>query len=136
MSNKISPVRFDCRQCNGLAIYRSAQWELAFTISERDNLTDTPLDLSGYTGKCQIKYSLTDDTPIAECSVDTYADGTVVIGLGAEYTKNIICPGKTFRDVLELQYECILIDNETDEVFRTLYGTVEVVPSAFDESDN
>lgn len=136
MSNRLIACRLDCTKCNGLAIYRSSQWELAFRISVRENLVDTPMDLSGYTGKCQIKYNLTDDTPIAECSVDTDADGNVVIGLGAEYTKNIICPGKTFNDVLELQYECILIDNETQEVFRTLYGSVEVIPSAFDETDN
>lgn len=135
MSNRIQPCRLDLTRCSGLAIFRSSDWSLSFKISERDNLTDTPIDLTGYTGKASIKYSLTDENPIAEPTVETYADGTVVVGLGSSLTKNILVPGKTFNDPCTLQYEIILHNTETDEDFRTLYGEVEVIGSCFDGND-
>lgn len=133
--NKLTPCRLDLTLCNGLAIYRSSDWTLSFKISERENLTDTPIDLSGYTGKANIKKFLTDENPIAQPSVDTYADGTVVVSLPAELTSNLICQGKTYSDPDTFQYEVILTDTDTGENFRTLFGSVEVSPSAFDNND-
>lgn len=134
--NRLSPCQLNLTLCNGLAIYRSSDWTLSFKISERENLTDTPIDLSGYTGKANIKKFLTDEEPIAQPSVDTYADGTVVVSLPAELTRNLICQGKTYNDPDTFQYEVILTDESTGENFRTLFGSVEVSPSAFDNNDN
>lgn len=132
---KLSPCRLNLTLCNGLAIFRSSDWTLSFKIYERENLTDTPVDLSGYTGKANIKKFLTDENPIAQPSVDTYEDGTVVVSLPAELTANLICQGKTYNEPDIFQYEVILTDSETEESFRTLFGSVEVSPSAFDNND-
>lgn len=135
MPNIIQPCRFDITECSGLAIYRSSQWSLSFKISERNNLQDVPVDLSGYIGRAALKVSLTDETPIAEPTVSTYADGTVVVGLGSALTKNILVPGKTYDDPCTLMYEVILHNTETNEDFRSLYGCIPVIGSVFDAND-
>lgn len=136
MPNRIQPCELNLNRCNGLAVFVSSDWQLSYRISERENLTDTPIDLSGYHGLCNIKYSLQDDTPICQPSVDTYEDGTVVVSMPASMTKNIIVPGNTYKDSLELQYEVLLVDDSTDECFRSLFGTVECIGSTFDATDN
>ena len=135
MSNKIQPCKLDLTSCSGLCIFRSSDWTLSYRISTRDNLVDTPIDLSGYTGKCNIKKFLTDETPIAQPSVDCDENGNVVVSLPAELTTNLICVGKTYNEPDIFQYEVILTDGETEENFRSLYGSVEVIPSAFDNND-
>lgn len=135
MPNRIQPCRFDITECSGLAIYRSSDWSLSFKISERNGLVDQPIDLSNYTGKASIKVFLTDETPIVEPTVSTYADGTVVVGLGASLTKNILVPGKTYDDPCTLMYEVILHNEDTDEDFRSIYGSICVIGSCFDGND-
>ena len=136
MPNRIQPCELYLSRCSGLNIFCASDWTLSFKISERENLTDTPIDLSGYHGLCNIKYSLKDDNPICQPSVDTYADGTVVVSMPASMTKNIVVAGKTYNDVLTLQYEILLIDDVTGEVFRSLWGQVDCIGSTFDATDN
>lgn len=135
MPNLIQPCRFDISECSGLAIYRSSDWTLSYKISEREGLVDTPVDLSGYTGRASIKHLLTDETPIVEPQVSTNADGTVVVSLGSALTKNIIVPGKTYNDTCTLMYEVILHKEDTNEDFRSLYGEIACIGSCFDAND-
>jgi hypothetical protein len=136
MSNKIVPCKLSLTPQNGLCIYRSADWTLAFKISEREGLVDTPIDLSGYTARGAIKKFLTDETPMVEMSVDCDEEGNIVASLPAELTKNILVKGKNFCDTDTFQYEIQLVDTETGEVFRSLYGDVIVVGSVYDSNDN
>lgn len=133
--NKISPCRLDLTPQNQLCIYRSASWSLAYRISEREGLVDTPVDLSGYLARGAIKKFLTDDTPIVEMDVTCDEEGNVLASLPAELTKNIICKGKDFCDTDTFQYEIQLVDTETGEVFRSLFGDIFVVGSVYDSDD-
>lgn len=134
--NKISPCRFDLTPQNGLCIYRSADWTLAFKISEREGLVDTPVDLSGYTARGAIKKFLTDETPMVDMDVVCDSEGNVIASLPAELTKNILVRGKNFCETDTFQYEIQLVDTETGEVFRSLFGDVIVVGSVYDSDDN
>ena len=135
MANRIQPCRLDLNPQNGLCIYRSSDWLLSFRISTREGLVDTPMDLSSYTARGAIKKFLTDETPMAEMSVDCDSEGNVIASIPANLTKNILVPGKCFEDTDNFMYEIQLIDNETDEVFRSLYGSVIVVGSVYDSND-
>lgn len=134
--NKITPCRLDLTPQNGLCIYRSADWTLAFKISERDGLVDTPIDLSSYSARGAIKKFLTDETPMVDIDVVCDSEGNVIASLPAELTKNILVRGKNFCETDTFQYEIQLVDTETGEVFRSLFGDVIVVGSVYDSDDN
>lgn len=136
MPNRIQACELNLTRCNGLNIFCSSDWLLSYRISERENLQDTPIDLSGFHGLCNIKYSLQDDSPICQPSVDCDSEGNVIVSMPASMTRNIVVPGKTYDDVLILQYEVLLVDDSTGEVFRSLWGTVECIGSTFDATDN
>ena len=134
--NKISPCRLDLTPQNGLCIYRSSDWTLSYRISEREGLIDTPVDLSGYTARGAIKKFLTDETVMVDISVDCDEEGNVIASLPANLTKNILVRGKDFCDTDTFQYEIQLVNTETGEVFRSLFGDVIVVGSVYDSNDN
>lgn len=135
MSNRITACELNLTRQNGLCIYKSSDWTLAFRISEQNNLTQTPVDLSGFHGYCNIKASLNDDTPVAQPSVDCDENGNVVVSLSAEYTKNFIVPTGCYNDPVDFFYEVLLVDDDTDEHFRSLFGRVSIINSAFDSDD-
>ena len=49
--SKLSPVEVNLTLCSGLAIYKGADWTVPITVSERVNLKDTPVDLTGLVGR-------------------------------------------------------------------------------------
>ena len=101
MSNRITPVELNLNRQNGLCIYKSSDWYFAFRISYQDNLVTTPIDLSNYSGYCNIKACLNDDSVVAQPSVDTDSNGNVIVSLPAEYTKNFIVPTKSYDDAVD-----------------------------------
>ena len=135
MSNRISSCELNLTKQNGLCIYKSSDWTLSFKISEQTNLEQNPIDLSGFHGYCNIKRCLNDETPVAQPSVDCDENGVIVVSLPAEQTKNFIVPCGCYDDPVDFFYEVLLVDDETDEHFRTLFGRVSVINSAFDSND-
>lgn len=132
--NQISPATINLTICNGLGIYQGAYWEIPVTVSERDKLIDTPIDLTGYTGRCTIKKCASDDEPIAtpDVTITDPESGVFVISLSSNLTKNLIKRGCTHKDITTYQYDVYL--DKDGESYRALQGYVEVSPSVTDES--
>ena len=137
MSAVIQPAQVDFCKCNGLAIFKGSFWTVPVVVSSRVNLTDTPIDLTGYTGRCVIKKDLNDANPIAEPDVEisTEQTGLFTISLGSNLSQNIPTTGDRYCEPSVYQYEVRLIDEESHEEYRALYGNVEVIPSAIDSND-
>lgn len=138
MSNIINPCKVDLTRANGLALYKNSYWTLPVTVLSRENLTDTPVDLSGYTGVCVIKKNVNDDTPLATPEVTISQDdpGVFVVSLDSTLSVNIPTPGESFCDVGDYYYQVDLIDSVSQESYRSIYGRLEVVPSVIDSDDN
>lgn len=135
MSNRITACELNLTRQNGLCVFKSSDWYLAFKISEQNNLEQHPIDLSGYRGYCNIKVNLNDTTPVAQPSVDCDENGNVICSMPASMTKNFIVPSGNYNDPVDFYYEVILVDSDTDEQFRSLYGKISVIASAFDSDD-
>ena len=138
MSSLINPCKVDFTRANGLALYKNSFWSIPVSVLSRENLTDTPVDLSGYTGVCCIKKSVNDDTPLAMPEVTISQDemGVFIISLDSSLSVNIPTPGDSFCDVGDYYYQVDLIDGISQESYRALYGRLEVVPSVIDSDDN
>lgn len=139
MSNIISPANVNFTLCNGLCIYKGAEWSVAFTVAEREvtagSIVDTPIDLTGYTGRAAIKKHAGDDTPVALPLVEITdaTEGQVKLSLTAAETEAIVIKGKDFRETTDFQYDVYL---EKDGLsYRALMGKVEVSPSVLDGDD-
>lgn len=132
----ITPATKDFTLDNGLAIYKGSEWEIQISVSEMDCLVKTPVDLTGFTGKCSIKEKAGDDVPLAEPEVTiTYPEeGSFRISLSSELTSNIPTTGKTHSQVSKYQYDIYLIDSN-NTAYRALQGMVEVSPSVTEEDD-
>lgn len=137
MPTLISPARVDFTRENGLLIYRGSEWVVPVTVCNRENLVDTPISLDGFSGKCCIKKNLTDDTAVAEPTVEISETetGLFIISLNSDLTQNIPTTGKNYCDLNEYFYEVRLIEDATGSEYRALYGSVYVSPSAIDSDD-
>lgn len=137
MSSLIQPAQVDFTRCNGLSLYKGSFWAVPVVVSTRVNLTDTPVDLTGFTGRCVIKKDLNDANPVAEPDVEISAEqtGLFTISLGSNLSQNIPTTGNKYCDPSIYQYEVRLIDGVSHEEYRALYGIIEVIPSAIDSDD-
>ena len=54
MPNLIEPATVNFTRGNGLAISQNAQWIVPVSVFSRDNLVDTNIDLTGYTGRMDV----------------------------------------------------------------------------------
>ena len=139
MSSLISPVKIDLTTNNGLCIYAGSFWSLPVTIVSRENLVDTPVDLSGYTGKAVIKRNINDDTPVAVPTVEISQTnvGQFVVSLSSELSQNIPTVAvDSFADYSEYFYEVRFTDNLSGEEYRAMYGTVQVIAAVIDSDDH
>lgn len=136
MSTVITPATKDFTLANGLAIYKGSEWEIQISVAEMDCLVKTPVDLTGFTGKCTIKEKAGDDVPLAEPTVTiTYPlEGAFRISLSSELTANIPTTGKAYNQVSKYQYDIVLTDDD-DNSYRALQGMVEVSPCVTEEDD-
>ena len=139
MSNNIlSPANVNFTKCNGLCIYAGSFWSVPVTVLSRENLTDSPVDISGYVGSCVIKQNVNDDVPVAtpEVTISQDVTGLFTISLSSSLSLNIPTVGRSFKDVNEMFYEVNLKDIISQESYRVLYGVVEVIPACEDADDN
>lgn len=142
MNIQLSPAVLNCTLCNNLAIFVGSTWTLPVTISERTvsegHITDTPIDLTGLTGRASIKKYAGADQPIAVPKVEiTYpTEGQILISLTAEETAAIIVQGNSWRDVTTYEWDCYLDDPETGDSYRILQGSIEISPSCTDSDDH
>ena len=135
--SKLSPVEVNLTLCSGLAIYKGADWTVPVTVSERVNLKDTPVDLTGLVGKCAIKHSPNDDAPIAmpRVEITDAKNGQFELYLPASETIKFITDGDSWKDVSEYQYDVVFENTTNGETYRTLQGFIEVSPSVVDGND-
>lgn len=138
----LSPAPLNMSICSGLAIYVGSEWKIPVTIEERNvsqgQITTTPVDISGCTGRCAIKLFPGADQPIAIPTVEI-TDGTqgqLLISLSAEETSQITASGSSWRDVITMNYDVYLDDSQTGESYRILMGSVDISPSCVDNNDH
>lgn len=138
---QLSPANVNFTLCNGLCIYQGADWAVPVSISERTvsegQITDTPVDLTGYTGSAAIKKYCGADQAIALPTVEITdaINGKILISLSAAETAALVVNGNTFRDVTTLVYDVYLTETETGEISRILMGNIDVSPAVLDGDD-
>lgn len=138
----ITPATVNFTLCNGLAIYKGADWVVPVSVCERTvsegNIVDTPIDLTGYTGSAAIKRHTGDDEAAAIPTVEITdaVNGEFQISLSAAETSAIVVKGGDWRDVATFQYDVYLTETASGSVYRALQGYVEISPSVLDEDDN
>lgn len=137
MANILAPVCINLTLASGLNIYKGSSWSLPITVSNRENLADKPIDLTGLEGICTIKKNAGDDLAVAmpKVTITDAKNGKFLISLTAEETSNFIVDGKTWRDVSKFQYDVCFTDSASGDVYRSLMGEVEVSPSVTDSDD-
>lgn len=100
------------------------------TVTLTDGATPAvPIDLTGYTGRGQIRLNATDTTALADFTVTVLTpeeDGKVEITLSATDTEAIATTGLNYTEVLEAQYDVELVNG--DEVIRLLNGACYISP--------
>lgn len=135
MATEIMPCYFNMTMCNGLAIYTGADWYAEFRIFNREKLVDTPIDLTGYTGRCSIKKHAGDDEAIATptVTIEDGPNGIYSLSLTAEQTGKFITHGRDCKDVTDLVYD-VYLDREGSS-FRALMGSIQVSPRVTEEDD-
>lgn len=138
MSNIISPAQVNMTKCNGLALFLGSYWSVPVSVVNRENGVDTPVDLSGYTGTCAIKYRVDDDTPIwtPEVTISEDDHSMFIISLSSDQSLNFSYKAESFADIITLYYEVKLKDSISNEEYRAIYGDLEAVPAVIDNDDN
>lgn len=140
MNIQLSPATLNCTLCNALGIYAGSEWSLPVQVCERTvsegHITDTPIDLTGLTGRASIKTYAGADQAVAIPTVEITdaVNGRILISLSAEETSAIVTRGNTWKDVTVFQWDCYL-DDDT-ESFRILQGSIEVSPKVTDGDDH
>lgn len=130
----ITPATINFKQIDGNEILQGSDWYIEMTLVDRVAGVDTPINLTGYTGTCQIRESATSEIAVAEPTI-TILDGpggTFSISLSETETATIETTGQTFKNVTRYQYEVQLNDGQGG-VYRALQGYVEVSPSIIKE---
>ena len=142
MNLQLSPATLNATICNGLAIFAGADWSLPVQVCERKveagKIKDTPVDLTGLTGRASIKAYAGADQAIAIPTVEITdaLDGRILISLTAEETAAIVVKGYTWKDISVFQWDCYLDDALTEETYRILQGSIEVSPKVTDGDDH
>lgn len=126
----IKPATINFTIGNGLAIYKGSKWFVSVAVEE-DN---SPLNLTGYRGKCAIKEHTGDDAPLLEPVIEILDGGVFNISLSSEETGKLDTTGLNHYEVTTYQYDVYLID-ENEEYYRALQGFVDVSPTVTEEND-
>lgn len=106
-------------------INQGETWSQAVTL-------DPVVNLTGYTGKCQIREYPSPAYPVVASPTVTLSltptDGKFTLSLSADDTANIPCgTPSSFTDKKTYYYDVDMIDSPT--VLRVLQGTIQVVPA-------
>lgn len=137
MSSYLPTASINFTLANGLGIYQGSEWSIPISITNRDESgEETPVDLTGYTGKCSIKKEANFDLPILNPEVDIYnpTNGRLMLRLTSMETEISSITGKTYNDVTTLQYD-VFLDSSSGESSRILQGYVEISPSVTKENE-
>ena len=127
MPNVIEPCNCNFTKANGLAIYQNAVWNVPVTVWTRDNLEDTPYDLTGYTGRMDVKEKADYEEVLFSPDV-IVEDNKFTLSLDSTKSANIIISGDTPKDTQTYVYTVDLTD-ASGNTYRALQGNVEVSPS-------
>lgn len=131
----ITPANVNFKLIDGNAIYKGSDWYVEISIVNRENNVDTPINLAGFSGVCQIKRTTSDsEEPIISPKIDIIdpEGGTFSISLQENETALIPTTGSSYNQVERYQYEVKLTDL-SGEVQRVMHGYVEVSPTAIKE---
>lgn len=137
MSSNLATATVNFTLANGLGIYQGASWSIPITITDRDeDGIETPINLTGYTGRCSIKEEANYDLPLLQPDVVMVSpeNGQLTLELSDEDTELSQITGKTYDDVRVLQYD-VFLDTEEGDSMRILQGYVEVSPSVTKEGE-
>lgn len=105
--------------------------EQGSTFSLKINLKDSDsvaIDLTGYTGRGQIRKKSTDTTYLAQfdVSITDATNGEVTITLSAESSSEIVTTGASYLDTLKAYYDIEISKDE--KVIRILNGICYISP--------
>lgn len=129
MATILNPATIDFTASEGNAILKGADWYIEISIENQEDDVTTPIDLTGFEGKCQIRESANSPKIIAPPTITIVNPtlGTFSLSLDDTVTKNIPTTGNTYKEKTRYQYDVIL--SKGTEVYRVLQGSVEVSPS-------
>ena len=130
----IYPANYNFKLADGNAILKGTDWYIEVVMADLENDIEKPINLTSYTGICQIREDANSETLLAS-PVVTILDplgGSFSISLTEAETLAIPTTGKTYKDVSRYQYEVILKDDEGGD-YRALHGFVEVSPTVVKE---
>lgn len=127
MPNVIEPCTVNFTRGNGLAVYQNAQWVVPVTVWTRTNLEDSPCDLTGYTGKMEVKEraDYTENIFSPEVIIE---ENRFTLFLDSDKSKSIIIEGDDGKDTKMYVYTVDLTDPDGN-TYRALQGNIEVSPS-------
>ena len=131
----LTPANIDFILVQGNAIFKGSDWEVTVTISDITNGVETPIDLTGYTGECNIRKTTLDTDPLISSPTVVITDapnGELKLSLTAAETSLIPAKGASYSDVERYQYEVKLADSEGEKQ-RIMHGYIEVSPTAIKE---
>lgn len=131
MPNLIEPATVNFTRGNGLAISQNAQWIVPISVFNRDNLVDTPIDLTGYTGRMDVKERADYEEVLFSPEVQINGN-TFTLFLDSEKSANIVIQGDNPVDTKTYVYTVDLKDSDGN-VYRALQGDIEVSPSVIKE---
>lgn len=125
----IKPATIELTISNGNGILQGSPWEISVNVSEREDETDTPVDISDMVGACVIKDSAKSKEILAAptFTITDGPGGNFKLALTAAQTAAIPAPGKHHRETSRLYIE-VRMDED-----RALQGTIEISPTIIRE---
>jgi hypothetical protein len=103
-----------------IEIEQGATWSLTLSLKKPNKL---PVDLTGYTAKCQIRKTQDEDSDIiAEVTTEVqtpFTSGVIALSISREVTSNL--------DFNTAFYD-LIIKSDDDKVSRIMKGTVTLSP--------
>lgn len=111
-----------------ILIEQGSTYTLVVKLNDGATPVSAPIDLTGYTGRGEIKLKATDTTPLATFTVDVTdpTEGEVTILLDAEDSEAIPTTGTNYTEILEAWYDIELVNGT--EVIRLLNGACNISP--------
>lgn len=124
----LKPVSIDFTLENNGAIFKGSCWEACLDITERDSATkeETPFDLTGFTGICQIR-SYAGAASVIASPVVAIQDNKITMTLDDSITAAIPTEGKKYYEVTTYSYDLFLV--KEGQNYKVLQGFIDVSPS-------
>ena len=116
---------------HNIYIEQGASWTYNIVVNQTDNI---PVDLTGYTGKCQIRPQAGSSTLYAEVKVEflDQINGKITLSLTDEQTSAIPSTGQDNTDFNNYVYDLTITDS-LGMTIRLLNGNVLLSPGVTKE---